>query len=45
MTKYCVLYVKDGQEKRSPWFKSRERAHAARELLAAKHGAAIVYVD
>lgn len=45
MTRYCVMYEKNGKEKRSPWFKSRERVDAAREILAAKYGATVVYVD
>ncbi len=45
MTKYCVLYMKDGKEKRSAWFSSRARAHQAREIIAANYGAALVYVD
>lgn len=43
--RYCVLYVINGKEERSPWFSDHARAHQAREILAAKHGAAIVYVD
>jgi hypothetical protein len=43
--RFAVLYVKDGQEHRSPWFSSRERAQAARAVLKAKHGAAVVYAD
>lgn len=43
--RFCVLYLKDGKEHSSPWFGSRSRAHVARELLAAKYGPAIVYMD
>ncbi len=48
--KACVLYVRQDatgkrQEVRTPWFLSRERAHAAREIMARKYGGAIVYVD
>lgn len=43
--RFCVLYRKDGKEHSSPWFISRSRAHVARELLAAKYGQAIVYID
>lgn len=43
--RFCVLYRRDGTEHSSPWFSSRSRAHVARELLAAKYGPAIVYID
>lgn len=43
--RFCVFYLKDGKEHRSPWFGSRSRAHVARELLATKYGPAIVYID
>lgn len=42
---FCVLYLRGGKERRSPWFSARSRAHLARELLAAKYGPAIVYID
>lgn len=45
MIKYCVLYLENGTEKRSAWFASQSRARQAREILAAKHGAAVVYRD
>lgn len=43
--RYCVLYVRCGFERQSPWFSSRERAHAARVILAARYGGAVVFVD
>lgn len=45
ISKYCVLWIRDGKERRSPWFHSSERAHRAREMMAQKYGQAIVYVD
>ena len=46
MTKYCVLYVRDGKEHRSAWFLSRARCQRAFEILTIKHGyQAIVYID
>ncbi|HLO61722.1 MAG TPA: hypothetical protein VK165_02030 [Azonexus sp.] len=43
--RFCVCYLKNGREHRSPWFNSRTRAHLAREILAAKNGPAIVWID
>ncbi len=45
MRKYCVLYLKNGREHRSPWFSSKERTKKARQLLAAKHGKTIIYIS
>lgn len=44
--RFCVLYLKQGQEKRSPWM-TQKRAHKAATLMQAKYGErnAIVYVD
>ncbi|ANY87630.1 MULTISPECIES: hypothetical protein [Pseudomonas] len=44
---YCVLYLKEKRECRSPWFARREHAQAALDLMQAKYGKgkAIVYVD
>lgn len=50
--KFCVLYVKRGadqrlREHRTPWFSSRDRAHAACRLMKQRYGErnAIVFVD
>jgi len=43
--KFCVLYRKDRTEHQTPWFSSRSRAHAAREIMQRRYGAAAVYVD
>lgn len=43
--RFCVFYRRDGTEQRSPWFSSLSRALVARELVAAKYGPAIVYID
>lgn len=43
---YCVIYLKDGKQKRGAWM-SRERAHKAAAMMRAKYGErnAIVYMD
>lgn len=43
---YCVLYAKDGVERKSAWM-SRERAHKALQIMRAKYGErnAICYMD
>lgn len=43
--RFCVLYLRDGRERSSPWFNSRDRAHQAYDILAAKYGQAIIFVD
>lgn len=40
----CILYIKNGKEQRSPWF-SRANAETAYQLLKARYGQAIIYVD
>lgn len=42
---YCVLYVKDRREHRTPWFKSKERAKVALQVMQRKYGKAIIYMD
>lgn len=42
---YRVFYLKDGRERRSPWFASRKRAQRALEVMKARYGRAIIYVD
>lgn len=37
-TKYCVLYITGGKEKRSPWFYSNERAQSALTVLRRRFG-------
>ena len=43
---YCVIYLKDGKEKRGAWM-SRERAQQAAAIMRAKYGerSATVYMD
>lgn len=43
--RFAVVYLKDGQERRSAWFTSRSRAHRARRALEARYGQAIVLMD
>lgn len=43
--RFCVLYPINGKEHQSPWFNNREAANKARQLLASKYGAAIVFAD
>lgn len=38
MRKYQVLYLVDGVERASPWFKSRDRAGRAMKVIRAKYG-------
>ncbi len=40
----CVLYLKNGKEFSSPWL-SRTNAETAYQLLKARYGKAIIYVD
>ncbi|WP_373190471.1 hypothetical protein [Halomonas sp.] len=43
---YCVMYLKDGKEKRGAWM-NRERAHQAAAMMRAKYGErnVTVYMD
>jgi len=43
---YCVLYIKEGKEHRTPWF-SHSRAQKALTIMQAKYGKqkAIIYRD
>ncbi|AVR89773.1 hypothetical protein [Thauera aromatica] len=43
--RFRVLWLRDGKERKSPWFYSKERADQARDAMADKYGRAIVYVD
>jgi hypothetical protein len=43
--KRCVLYRKDGIEKRTPWFYTAERASRALAIMQARYGAAVLYRD
>jgi hypothetical protein len=45
MQRYRVLYLVGRREHRSPWFASEARAQQALELLKARYGRAIIYVD
>lgn len=45
MTKFCVLYLVAGVERRSPWFTSRVRADRALQALRRSHGSAILLRD
>ena len=47
MTQYCVLYLKDRKELRTPWFRSYARAREALKLMQTRYGKrnAILYVD
>lgn len=43
----CVLYLVNGEERRTPWLHSRERAQEALCILQAKYGEgrAVLYRD
>ena len=41
----CILYVKDGQEQRTPWFTCRDRAHRALRIVRRRYGSAVIYRD
>ena len=45
MRKYQVLYLVNGKEHATPWFMGRGRAERALEIIRAKHGRAVIYVD
>ena len=42
---FRVLYLKDGQEHKSPWFRSHSRVKRARDVLQARYGRTIIYID
>jgi hypothetical protein len=47
ISRYCVLYLDHGRERRSPWFYSKPRAQQARESMARRYGNGntILHVD
>jgi len=46
ITKWCILFIKDGQEQKSPWFYSLDRCKAAFEVIKAKYGSrSLIYMD
>lgn len=45
MTKFCVLYLVQGREVRSPWFRSHDRACRALAILQRHYGPAILLRD
>lgn len=46
-TKYCVLYLKGGREHRTPWFRLRDNARRALEIMRRRYGqkSAIIWMD
>jgi hypothetical protein len=44
-TKYCALFLKNGKELQTAWFKTRERAKQAVDILVGKGFQSIVLVD
>ena len=38
ITKWCVLYLANNHERRTPWFYSIDRCRAAQKILVEKHG-------
>lgn len=45
MTKFCVVYLVGGIERRSPWFLSRARADRALQTIRKRFGTAVLYRD
>ncbi len=45
MTKFCVLYLVDGCERRSPWLHCHDRASRALDILTRRYGRAILLRD
>lgn len=45
MTRYRILYLKDGREHKTSWFYSRDRAKQAMGIIQGKGCQAIIYVD
>lgn len=45
--RFCVLYLVNGEEQRSPWFNSKDRARSALALMRGRYGKhnAIIYAD
>ncbi len=44
-TRFCVIYIKNGIEQQSPWFRSRARAQQAKAIIQKRYGACVLYVD
>lgn len=44
MTKYCVLFIKNGTEHKTSWFDSKEQAHEVFEIIKSEGCEAIIYV-
>lgn len=43
--KYRVMWLRNGKERKSPWFRNEGRAQRLYELFSRKGYPAIVYVD
>ena len=43
--KYCVLFTRNGAERRTPWLYSLDRAQRALEICTRQFGPSIIYVD
>ena len=41
----CVIYTKDGIERRTAWFSSRERAKMALAIIQRKYGHGVLFID
>ena len=44
-TRYCILFIKNRKEVKTPWFESRERAIKALTIFKAKGVPAMIYSD
>ena len=44
-TKYCALFLKNGKELQTAWFKTRERAKQALDILVGKGFQTMIYTD
>ncbi len=45
MTKYCVLFLRNKTEHRSPWFSTMSNAKLALNIIKNKGFEAVIYID
>lgn len=43
--RWRVMYLKEGVEHKSPWFRSQSRVQRARDVLQARYGRTVIIMD
>lgn len=43
--RFCVLYLRDGREKSTPWFSNGGNAQRALALMQQRYGKAVIFRD